>query len=121
MQGGSSRDGGAVGGDNISAAGTRRGLNHSSVCVCGVPVVTLDHLSGSRQGPVQGGVAKKPINNISPCPFSFSSLSRQTFNIFLSLHFQVTIVKTSGGNTATTSLVGAVAATAMATAEVCLP
>ena len=29
-------------------AGTRRGRNRSSVCVCGVPVVTLDHLSGSR-------------------------------------------------------------------------
>ena len=49
----SSRDGGAVGGDNISAAGTRRGRNHSSVCVCGVPVVTLDHLSGSRKGESQ--------------------------------------------------------------------
>ena len=40
------------------------------------------------------------------------------------IHFQVSIgtEKTSGGaNTATTSLVGVVAATAMATAAVCLP
>ena len=37
------------------------------------------------------------------------------------IHLQVSIEKTSGVNTATTSLVGVVAATAMATAAVCLP
>ena len=116
--------------DATCTTGVKTACTTTTNTVCKVSTVSL--LFVFDQGLLVIASYIHSVHNYPPHTHTHSRFLRTLnttlapLSIYSFIHFQVssgtvTTDKTSGGNTATTSLVGVVAATAMATAAVCLP